>query len=1222
MPDDDKIRDLFDPSRKIDRDIEKVISYLNEAKLLAEISEYVVTKNIEENFFDLLTKMSLAMSGPGGAGQGGNEIGVWVSGFYGSGKSSFTKYLGFALDRTKKLGDRPFLHHLQDQLQNFTTKALFNTVANQLDPHVVFLDLASEMTAGGGMEDVSTVLRNKVLRDAGYANDLKVIELELMLERDGKIDDFKKAAREELKGASWDSIHNKPLLTNTVGARLAVKFYPHIWKTAEEFANIRIDSTANEADCVKEMIELVKRKSGKKNIIFIVDEVGQYVAARSSLIQNLDGFVKNLKVLGEGSVWLFATAQQTLTEDNRSATFNSPDLYKLKDRFPITVHLESNDIKEICHKRLLNKSPGGNNALDQLFQGHGASLRTATQLRNAPNFEFPLDSALFRDLYPFLPSHFEILLQLLGKLARRTGGLGLRSAIKVLQDVLVDKSKPRGDGSTLADMRVGTLANTVTFYDSLEREIDNSYPEISSGVKRVLDLFGKRPEPFTGVAKTIAVLQILETLPATIDNIAALIYPRLATPGLTDMVEAIVLELLKSESMVPLGEKDGRITFLSRAAIELQVVFDKIEVKAAEKRARVHDAIKNLFTPLPNVRVADSLGVQAGLRVTQGGGSHAVLDGEKQTLHWLVDLVDPAQYETISLNRVQESRTPTNNHTLFVLARLHQDLDAAALTAARCSRFINERSSSADPDVKDFIKTVLNKLDRANSELIRLIRDEFLKGSFIYVGVREPICNNDQPFDKGCKEFLATVAQKVYDRYSEAPMTASTDLAEKFLKASLNHQTTTTDPMGLVQKKNGLPPIRTDVKALISIVDYLTNHENEAEGRVLLDHFSEPPFGWSKDTTRYLVAALLTAGVIKIRIAGADHLISSDEACKALSSNKLLGPVAIQLRDARPDPVQLLQAMNRLIELTGQQVLPLEEDIGKAARKFLPQFQLDYAGLPSQLQEFQLLLDARHGKRAADLASDLAAVLQGDGTDAIQRFGKKESPLFDSLVWARVLTKALADGLATTLRRLIAIKTEWKAVPRDTTTEQAHSQTEETNTKITQLLAEDDFQKNWQALQACTTELETRLKEAKDAMIAKHNLDVNNQLNLRYNEPDYMNLTEADRTEITGIAAAAVLPAHTNTKPISELINDLYKAGTIPGTVANRIRAKIGEYNKKRDEEVTLPKVDHPIDIPAYITSKEQITPVVKKLEELRDQIDSTKAVRIVWKTKITEQGT
>lgn len=76
MPDDDKIRDLFDPSRKIDRDIEKVISYLNEAKLLAEISEYVVTKNIEENFFDLLTKMSLAMSGPGGAGQGGNEIGV------------------------------------------------------------------------------------------------------------------------------------------------------------------------------------------------------------------------------------------------------------------------------------------------------------------------------------------------------------------------------------------------------------------------------------------------------------------------------------------------------------------------------------------------------------------------------------------------------------------------------------------------------------------------------------------------------------------------------------------------------------------------------------------------------------------------------------------------------------------------------------------------------------------------------------------------------------------------------------------------------------------------------------------------------------------------------------------------------------------------------------------------------------------------------------------
>src|SRR4051794_33930327 len=101
-----KIRTLFDPSKDISRTIEKVITYGvdEERRLKAEISEYVVTEKIEEQFESLLTKMQLAMD----AG-GENEIGVWVSGFYGSGKSSLTKYLGLALDNQRMVDGAPFL---------------------------------------------------------------------------------------------------------------------------------------------------------------------------------------------------------------------------------------------------------------------------------------------------------------------------------------------------------------------------------------------------------------------------------------------------------------------------------------------------------------------------------------------------------------------------------------------------------------------------------------------------------------------------------------------------------------------------------------------------------------------------------------------------------------------------------------------------------------------------------------------------------------------------------------------------------------------------------------------------------------------------------------------------------------------------------------------------------------------------------------------------------
>lgn len=89
------IKSLFDSSKDIYRTIEKVITYgvSQEQRLKAEISEYIVTESIEEQMEKLLTKMQLAME----AG-GENEVGVWVSGFYGSGKSSFTKYLGLAMN--------------------------------------------------------------------------------------------------------------------------------------------------------------------------------------------------------------------------------------------------------------------------------------------------------------------------------------------------------------------------------------------------------------------------------------------------------------------------------------------------------------------------------------------------------------------------------------------------------------------------------------------------------------------------------------------------------------------------------------------------------------------------------------------------------------------------------------------------------------------------------------------------------------------------------------------------------------------------------------------------------------------------------------------------------------------------------------------------------------------------------------------------------------------
>ena len=429
-----EIKELFDPSKGLQRAIEKVISYqaAQEDRLRAEISEYIVTDSIDEQLEKLLENIQAGLESGGG-----HEVGVWVSGFYGSGKSSFTKYLGLALDDSVTIDGRPFLEHLHNRLRRAQTKALLNTVASRLSAAVIMLDLASQQIAGATLAEVSAVLFYRVLQQLGYSRNMKVAALERKLKKDGRYQEFCDLFNAET-GERWEDFQNDELVVDSLLPSLAHKIYPKFFPNEQAFTSSNSETIYLMHDRVQEMIDVVREETGKDNIVFVIDEVGQYVGSQQSKILDLQGLAENIKNIGGGKVWMLATAQQTLTEDDPVAAMNSPQLFKLKDRFPISVELESSDIKEICFRRLLGKSSDGEEVLGALFDKHGQALRSHTKLSNARYYDEGFDRTSFINLYPFLPAHFEILLRLLGALAKSTGGIGLRSAIKVLQDILVE----------------------------------------------------------------------------------------------------------------------------------------------------------------------------------------------------------------------------------------------------------------------------------------------------------------------------------------------------------------------------------------------------------------------------------------------------------------------------------------------------------------------------------------------------------------------------------------------------------------------------------------------------------------------------------------------------------------------------------------------------------------------------------------------------------------
>lgn len=1063
------IKHLFDESKDIYRAIEKVITYnaFQEARLRAEITEYIVTEHIEEQFERLLSRMQLAMEQGGG-----NEVGVWVSGFYGSGKSSFTKYLGLALDERVSVDGTRFLRLLQDRLNKPQTRALLNTLAGRYSAAVVLLDLASEMLAGATMEDVSTVLYFKVLQWAGYSSNLKVAALERRLKGDGRYQEFLDQIEADT-GVPWAQVKDDPLVIDSLIPDLAHAFYPQLFKSPAAFSTEAGDFVRFENERVREMVQIVREHTDKPYIIFIIDEVGQYVGARPNLILNLDGLAKNLKEIGDGKVWIIGTAQQTLTDDDQKAALNSPELYKLKDRFPIQINLESSDIKEICYRRLLGKSPEGERLLTALFEQHGQALRHNTKLKDARSYEAEFDRTTFVNLYPFLPAHFEILLRLLGALAKSTGGIGLRSAIKVIQDILVEGP---GGHDPVANQPLGWLATTVTLYDALERDIRRATPSIHKAVERVKERF---PGALVTqqVAKTVAVLQILNSMPVTPQNVAGLMHPAIDASSQGEAVDAAI-KALGADQYVPFGEKDGNLCFFSEKLNEIDQERLQLPVRTIETRRIQNDGLREVFNPLPSARLENTLMVTAGLKALVGAQVASVA-GERETVQFVVELVPASDYDTARTRLVAESRQRTAQASVFLLGRSASEIEDLAIEIARCEVISQKYRNDPDKEVQDYCRSQQARADRLRSELERLLRRQLSQGSFFFRGGQAAVETFDSNLLDAAKKHLADVAAQVYDRYKEAPVRVETTLAEKFLRVgNLKAVTSAIDPLGLVKITGGRPVVDTGHKAMVSIRDYI-DRNGTVDGKRMTEVFTDAPFGWSPDTLRYLLAALLVAGEIKLKVSGREVMVNGQQAIDALRTNQAFKTVGAALRDERPSNEVLVLAAERLTEITGETVIPLEDDISKAAMRHFPQLQQRYGPLAVRLDA--LGLPGADSVRV--LSQSLADLLQTDGSSAPRDLGSVESVLYERLRWVREVDVALSHGLEDTVRDLQQHRQAIITLPASGVAGQLRMELANDLEQVGQRLAHERFSHYAADLRTALTAIRARVGEAVDKLV-------------------------------------------------------------------------------------------------------------------------------------------
>lgn len=1163
------IRDLFDQTRPIDRPIRAVINYAADAEelLKQEISEYEITESLARHYERFMINLDTGFKSTGN-----HEVAVWVSGFYGSGKSSFTKYLGFALDPARKIGSDPFLTYLQNQFPSKALSSQLGILAKNFPTTVIMIDLASVASADAANQGISRLIYHKVMQWAGYSKDEKIALLELMMERDELTSRFHELLKEE--GFEWHELQNDLLAANAIVSRIACKLYPKLWKDEASFSRIKVDSTYQEDERLKEMLALIERRSKNKRVLFILDEVGQFIEGTDRLISNLQGFAENLKNLGEGKAWIVATAQQTLPL--------AGPLFKLKDRFPepLRIDIESTDIREITYRRLLKKSPEAVQALKKLFTEHSGALSTATQLKNTKHIQSNLDPESFSRLYPFLPQHFNILMELLRGLARSTGGIGLRSTLKVIQDVLVDIKGTQQHGTLLADRPVGALASADLFFDTLRSDIERPHRPLVEAVAKVGSHYGANSIHHR-VAKTIAILQLIEGFPVSVANVAAMLHSAVDAVPLTEEVEKAV-SAMRDDKELPLEEIDGSLRFMSEAVSQILSEQGTLTPSTSEQSTILNEILRDhIFSPEPSARLESTKSVKAQVKILQGSMPIAVTHS-KEDVELHLELVPPADMATRTTERLNESRTPSNRNTVYLLGEEAYVIREALVRIYRCEEIHRRhRTEAAEKEVSQFIIAQTSRAQQLRRDLDTALQNAFLKGSFVFRGTGTAVSSRGTELRNACNNHLSHVAAEVYPSYKQAAQNVDGKVAEALLLTrDLSTVPSSADPLDLVEKAGAATKVRADHGALVSLLDYL-RVKGEVDGRKLLDDFNRPPYGWFKDTTRYLVSGLLIAQAIRIKVGSKWLETAGPQAIEALKNNNNFAKIDVATNDKQIPQETLNRAAKRLLDLTGDKVLPMAPKISQAVLTHFPIFRNQYAGLPAELISYGL----PGADRAQGLSKQLVQILDRDASDAPITLGAEEASLVDNLSWARDVQKALENGLGKEAKEAATLCSAVESLPKIGALQQLSSTSATERAELQEFLSREDFFTVAADIRNRLTGLRSQVKTAAQSLTEEVQVQLADQQQNIESLQEWAALPAEDRSEFSNQLSALALPAAEDMHGISQLLTRRMEVDSAIGLV----RGAVLERHRKLNQE-QVPTPVSPIPVASAVPTTSEIS--------------------------------
>ncbi|MFP4396160.1 MAG: BREX system P-loop protein BrxC [Anaerolineales bacterium] len=422
--------------KRIERPIEGVIKADDEAHLLQEVEEYVLTNEVAK-------RLDLFLSAYNDY-QGAN--GVWISGFFGSGKSHLLKMLALLFDE-REIEGAPvldlFLPKIEDQfLRGDLTRAL--AVPSQ---SILFnIDQKADVISKTEIDALLAVFMKVFDEMCGYYGKQGYIaQFERDLDSRDQYEEFKRVFA-QIAGLPWERGREQALLEmhNIATA------YAQVTGTPPESARgildkYRADYRVSIEDFAEQVRAYIARQAPDFHLIFFVDEVGQYIADNIKLMTNLQTVAESLATKCEGQAWVVVTAQEDMhTVFGETDKQQTDNFSKIQARFKTRMKLTSADVEEVIRKRLLEKNERSRLRLAAIYAEQKNNFKTlfdfADGSQSYRNFR---DEEHFIQSYPFISYQFPLFQSAIQSLSMhnafegRHSSVGERSMLGVFQQVAI-----------------------------------------------------------------------------------------------------------------------------------------------------------------------------------------------------------------------------------------------------------------------------------------------------------------------------------------------------------------------------------------------------------------------------------------------------------------------------------------------------------------------------------------------------------------------------------------------------------------------------------------------------------------------------------------------------------------------------------------------------------------------------------------------------------------